>query len=73
MCDEDLVPMPPVPELYEVLRPVYLRTGIPTPWSTPQTPSHFHRVHWLVSGVARDMVEAKEKFGGSPVLRPFYR
>lgn len=67
--DERLEVLPAV-ELYEVLRPVYLRTSQHAPWSTPQQPAHFMRVHWLVSGKARSMEEAKEKFGGSPVLRP---
>lgn len=58
------------PQRYDVLRPVYRRTPYETPESTPEQREYWHRVQWLWLGTARDMQEAKARFGGSPVLSP---
>ena len=53
---------------FAVLRPVFQKTGQPTPWNCPAEPSVWHRVEWTQIGTATSMEDAKRKFGGHPVL-----
>lgn len=52
--------------MYRVLKPRYEKTGEVT--QTPEGPMRWHRVIWVDVGMARDMPDAKAKFGGYPVL-----
>ena len=57
---------------YNVLRPVYDRTGDPLPFVSRngnQTGvAEWQRSSWRCVGQALDMADAKRKFGGAPVL-----
>lgn len=49
--------------MYRVLRPVYVKTG-----EIREDGKPFLRVEWAEIGRAGNMAEAKERFGGYPVL-----
>ena len=53
--------------MYRVLRPVYIKTGEVTRGPDGRE-IRWERVHWLESGYAHNMTDAKRRFGGSPVL-----
>lgn len=52
---------------FRVLRPFYERTG-ETQYSAEGKTVHIQQVRWIEIGRAGSMQEAKERFGGYPVL-----
>lgn len=53
--------------MYIALKPLYEKTGEVT-YGPDGKPMPWFRVAWAALGRVRDMAEAKQKFGGSPVL-----
>jgi hypothetical protein len=54
--------------MYQVLRPIYEKTGEVTPTREGRDIRWERVAKWLQIGTAIDMEHAKEQFGGSPVL-----